>query len=313
MLKTIRKGDSGPEVLAAKCLLCMEEVNSDFDEALTEKVKAFQTAHTTSPDGVIGPATWTALSAQLPTVSTKRNRYGSYAMAAQLLLGGDLKADGIFGAKSKAAAMAFQAAQGLSADGVIGPKTWAALITGGAPKDQPAGGQQPPDFKQYDSRWASKIYSNHGDKSQTMRSSGCGPTAMADIVAAWWDKSITPYDLAQKAVSWGCRTNNSGTAVSFFSKIASLYKATYFSTKSIDNALSCLKQGGLVVVCFGPGTPGKSSYRRWTKGGHYCCIWGFDGTNFLINDPASSSAKRAKGTRAEVLDARKGFYCFRKD
>lgn len=311
MLKTIRTGDSGPEVLAAKCLLGCEEINDQFDAAFAEKVKAFQTAHTTSPDGVIGPATWTALAAGAPTVSTKTRRFGAYAMAAQALLNADLKADGIYGTKTKAAVMAFQAAHELTPDGVCGPKTWAMLITGTAPEQGKAPNVKPPDFKQYDSKWANKMYSNHGDKSQTMRTSGCGPTAMADIVAAWWDASATPYDLAQKSLSWGCRTANSGTAASFFSKCANHYHAAkYLASKSLDNALSCLQQGGLVVVCFGPGTKGKSSYQKWTKGGHYCCLWGFDGENYLINDPASSSAKRQKGTRAEILDARKGFYLF---
>ncbi len=35
--------------------------------------------------------------------------------------------DGVFGAKTKKAVMAFQRAQGLDPDGVVGPKTWAAL------------------------------------------------------------------------------------------------------------------------------------------------------------------------------------------
>jgi uncharacterized protein with LGFP repeats len=38
-----------------------------------------------------------------------------------------LTADGIFGAKTKAAVIAFQKSKGLTADGIVGPKTWAAL------------------------------------------------------------------------------------------------------------------------------------------------------------------------------------------
>lgn len=37
------------------------------------------------------------------------------------------KADGIFGAKTEAAVMAFQADHSLTVDGIVGPKTWAAL------------------------------------------------------------------------------------------------------------------------------------------------------------------------------------------
>ena len=35
--------------------------------------------------------------------------------------------DGVFGAKTKAAIMAFQRAMGLVADGIVGPKTWSKL------------------------------------------------------------------------------------------------------------------------------------------------------------------------------------------
>ena len=41
------------------------------------------------------------------------------------------------------------------------------------------------------------MYSNHNDHSQTMANSGCGPTAMADVVATLKDKNINPYDLAE--------------------------------------------------------------------------------------------------------------------
>ncbi|MBN1207817.1 MAG: peptidoglycan-binding protein [Myxococcaceae bacterium] len=39
------------------------------------------------------------------------------------------KVDGVFGAKTKAAVMAFQRARGLEVDGIAGPRTWAALDT----------------------------------------------------------------------------------------------------------------------------------------------------------------------------------------
>src|SRR6185437_5867585 len=42
--------------------------------------------------------------------------------------GAKLTADGVFGAKTKAAVVAFQRARHLTADGVVGAKTWGALV-----------------------------------------------------------------------------------------------------------------------------------------------------------------------------------------
>jgi hypothetical protein len=49
-----------------------------------------------------------------------------------------VSADGIFGPKTRAAVIAFQAGRGLAADGIVGPKTWSAL-QGPAPSSEGAG------------------------------------------------------------------------------------------------------------------------------------------------------------------------------
>jgi len=64
----------------------------------------------------------------------------------------------------------------------------------------------------------------------------------------------------------------------------------------------CLAAGGYVVVSFRPS--------KWTKGGHYCVLWKDDGKTIYVNDPASSSSARAKGTYKEVKDAAKQYFCF---
>lgn len=313
MLKTIRHGDKGTEVRVAKLLTEYSADGDEFDAYFVSHVSGWQGKHGCASDGVIGPATWRAIAGNAPMVSIKSLRKGCYAEAAQLLVGAD--ADGIFGRKTKAAVEAYQKDHGLADDGIVGAKTWSMLICGEVPAPQPTPGEKPVDYKQYDKRWGSKPYTIIGSSKQTMSSSACGPTSMADIVATWWDSGVDPWDMAQKALEWGCRTKDSGTTSALFKKAAKLYDAKDYKTSSkIDDVISCLQGGGLVIVCFGAGTKGKAGYRKWTKGGHYCVIWQWDGEYFHINDPASAKAARATGTREEVMNTRKGYYLFwRKD
>lgn len=301
MLNTIRHGDSGKLVQAAKLLTGCAGDAEDFDAEYRSHVVAWQGAHNLTADGVIGSKTWTAIAQAAPTCSTSRNRDSAATRALQLILDGNLTADGIFGPRTKAAVAAFQAAKGLVADGICGPKTWAALITGDAA--QPGKFVQPVDYKQYDSRWASKMYSSHNDSGQTMRNSGCGPTAMADIVATLKAPGTTPYDLAKLSMEWGTRTYSSGTSWDFFGKIAAHYKfSRMIQTASLETLKACLDAGGYAVCSMGPD--------YWTKGGHFICAWKYDDTDIYCNDPAS--AKRTHQNQTDFMKQRKQFFCFYK-
>ena len=206
--------------------------------------------------------------------------------------------DGKFGTKTEAAVKAFQAANGLKVDGIVGRMTWAAL--NGEEIPQPIF-VQPVDYKQYDSKWAKIMYSNHGDKSQTIKSSGCGPTSMADIVATMKNPQITPPDLCKLSVGWGCRTNNEGTAWAFFPKIANEFGfSRYIKCTSLSDLKACLDTGGYAVASMAKG--------YWTTGGHYICVWKYDDDYIYANDPASSTRKKQKIT--DFMKQRKAFFCF---
>ena len=319
MLATIKHQDTGQLVVVAKLLTNYVKVSekvSDiesfvklhgtFDAEFVAYVVSWQTSHGCTPDGEIGPDTWTAIAKAAPTCSTSKNRKSGYTLALQLLLGGNLTPDAIYGANTKAAVVTLQDANGLKADGICGPKTWNALIVGAEPVPVPTPGQfvQPVDFKQASKPWGPRMYSNHNDHSQTMANSGCGPTAMADVVATLKDQSINPYDLAELAMQWGDRSYNNGTDWSFFKHIADYYNFTKFiQTKSIDALKACLDAGGYVVCSMAKG--------YWTKSGHYICAWKYTATDIYCNDPASS--KRTHQKISAFMDERKQFFCFYPD
>lgn len=311
MKATIKQGAKGDAVKIAQYLIgyaVRKKADGIFNADFVAAVCAWQRKNKLTPDGIIGPKTWEKIAEKAPTCSTKKNTTSAATCALQIALGG-LTADGIFGAKTKKAVAAYQAASGLSADGICGPKTWAALITGEAVSANTGGtvtptvGKfvQPVDYKQFDSKWGSIMYSCYGNKKQTIKSSGCGPTAMADIVATLIDKNVTPPILAEFSVKNGHRSRSGGTAWSFFKAIAEKYGFSKFvQTSSLTTAKACLDGGGYVVASMGPG--------YWTSGGHFICLWKYADGYIYANDPASNTRKRQK--QADFLSQRKQFFCF---
>lgn len=331
MIATVKLNSIGKQVVAAKLLTGYTNVNEKiddpesfikihetFDASFETFFKNWQRTNNLVDDGVCGPKSWTKISGLALTCSTSKNRISRFTMALQMLIDSSITADAIYGPRTKNAVAAFQVAKGLTADGICGPMTWRSLITGSVPIIDESGGGvstntqgagkpvagkfvKPTDFKQYDSRWGSKTYTSTGNKSQTMANSACGPTSMADIINFVIDKKVTPYTLAQKAIKWGDRTKNSGTAWSFFTHIQKEYGyKKMIATKSLETLKACLDAGGYVVCSMGPG--------YWTKGGHFICCWKYDSASAYCNDPAS--AKRKSQTLKNFQSQRKQFFCF---
>lgn len=74
MPPTIRKGSTGPDVTYCQTLLCQKSfptgVDGVFGSDTERQVKAFQSSRYLVDDGIVGPATWTALEASETVVTT---------------------------------------------------------------------------------------------------------------------------------------------------------------------------------------------------------------------------------------------------
>ena len=143
----LKYGDSGSNVTVLQTRLkelgyFNGTVGGNFGMLTQTAVTAFQTAAGLKADGVVGTDTWTALyAANAPAAPSTTLKQGDKnddvkAMQTRLIQLGYLtgKADGIFGAQTKAAVQAFQTKISYAADGTAGPQTLAALYAETAPK-----------------------------------------------------------------------------------------------------------------------------------------------------------------------------------
>lgn len=305
-MKTIKNKSNGVEVKILQTFLNIK-VDGKFGPKTAAALNSWKQSLGLEVNGEMTEKDWYVLAKSLPTI--QKGDKNKYVKMWQLFLG--INTDGNFGDKTKASTRAYQSSVKLTVDGIVGSKTWLAAFTGKIEKEPPADSDkkniQPINFKQYDSRWGSVIYTKNNtyNKKQTIKSSGCGPTSMADIVATWWDKNATPKTLAALAVENGYRTTNSGTAWGFFKFCANKYGASKFiQTTSFATAEAAIKDGAYVVCSMKPGL--------FTKGGHFICWWWTDGKYNYTNDPASAAAKRAKQEIKYIKNECKQYFIFYK-
>lgn len=152
-------------------------------------------------------------------------------------------------------------------------------------------------YNQADSRWASKLYTSTGNKSQTMASSACGPTAAAMVVSSS-KGAILPTTMASLFVDNGYRTANNGTAWACWPFVADYFGFyEYYTTTSDSKMLSYLKtdknKDGVadyfVVASVGSGL--------WTTGGHYIVLVGDDEGVITVYDPYLYTGKYNTASR----------------
>jgi peptidoglycan hydrolase-like protein with peptidoglycan-binding domain len=139
----VKSGSNGHPIKTLQYLLRARgqsvAVDGVFGPDTAAAVKAFQTSHGLTADGIVGPVTWAAL-----VVQVKKGSRGDAVRGVQeefqfRNLSGDPskgpQIDGIFGPTTDAAARGFQQALSLdipsvAVDGIVGPVTWQALVSG---------------------------------------------------------------------------------------------------------------------------------------------------------------------------------------
>ena len=132
-------------------------------------------------------------------------------------------------------------------------------------------------YNQTDSRWGNKMYG----KSGTIGAAGCGPTALAIVVASLTDHQVTPYDVAQWSVENGYRCEGNGSYHSLMPNGGEHYGLTVTGIGNDSKKLvEALQEGKLVIAIMAKG--------HFTSGGHFIVLRGVteDG-NILVADPAS--------------------------
>ena len=79
---------------------------------------------------------------------------------------------------------------------------------------------RPVSYLQTDPRWGSLDYSARGEKTN-IAVSGCGPTALAMVLATWVDPKITPKSECAWALAHGYKAPHQGTYYGYCAPAAS--------------------------------------------------------------------------------------------
>ena len=148
-------------------------------------------------------------------------------------------------------------------------------------------------YSQLDNRWARKMYSSVNDASQTIGTSGCGPTSAAMVVSSI-KGNITPDQMANLYTQYGYRSANQGTYWSAFKWTADVFNIGYSECYKLDDAVAKLKDNHYIIASCNQGL--------FTYGGHFIVLVGVEGDYIKVYDPYlyngkfDVSSRRGKAT-----------------
>ena len=137
-------------------------------------------------------------------------------------------------------------------------------------------------YSQLDNRWRYNMYSSVGYSSQTIGTSGCGPTSSAMVVSSI-KGNITPDQMADLYVNYGYRSANQGTYWSAFKWTADVFDIEYSECYKLDDAVAKLKDNHYIIASCNQGL--------FTYGGHFIVLTGVEGDYIKVYDPYLYSGK----------------------
>lgn len=150
-------------------------------------------------------------------------------------------------------------------------------------------------YSQIDNRWSNKMYSSVGDKSQTIGTSGCGPTSSAMVVSSI-KGTITPDTMASLYTQYGYRSANQGTYWSAFKWTADVFDIGYSECYKLDDAVAKLKDNHYIIVSCNQGL--------FTYGGHFIVLTGVEGNYIKVYDPYLYNGKFNVSSRKGKAEVR---------
>ena len=141
-------------------------------------------------------------------------------------------------------------------------------------------------------------YPAKGYEKATVRSGGCGVTAMAMVVENLVLGMLDPAACASIALSCGARVSG-GTDLRRLGKaLCSRYPMTMSVTSSVDALRACMDRGGMAVVNTGGDGPGHKGI--FSSGGHYIVLLELEDAQAVVADPGYYSGKYQKAWRKEI-------------
>lgn len=130
-------------------------------------------------------------------------------------------------------------------------------------------------FKQGDSRWAKHKYPLGNKKGSTMKTSGCCPTSVADLVYNL-NAKILPPDCADYSSKIGGATQGGASYHDTPTKLMKHYGFEARTRAKMSDFFADMNKGCWGMLLFRSGVKGNV---RWTSGGHYVAVTGYKVAN----------------------------------